>query len=178
MAQLRRFRHWTGVLCMTVGGVGAVALVLMTLLTTLDVIGRDTMNRSILGVTEMVEFVMLVAVCSSFGVTQIRGSHIMIDVLVSRMPPRFSATLAVLTWLLTLTFIGLIAWAGYGQAMMMMARKATSSVLVIPYWPFYLWLCFGWGILFLACLADLLLALGNALGRDDEPQEAPRVPLL
>ncbi len=168
MELLNGFRHWVRLLCISVGVVGAVAVVFMMVLVTSDVVGRGALRRPVLGAYELVEYAMILGVCAAFGVAQTRRSHIRVDVLVAHLPPRTRALVDVLNGVLVLAFIGAIGWMGYSQMLTMQTRGLISPLLHIPRWPFELWLVLGWSLFFLAVLADFLVSVGVALGKGGE----------
>lgn len=170
MGLLIGFRHWMRKLCLAMGAIGAILVLLMMFLVTTDVTGRAAINRPIFGTNELVEYAMVIAVCSAFGVAQTNRFHVRIDVVVGRMPERARAALESLVMLMALAYVGAIAWFGWSQAMTMMARNATSQLLTITRWPFHVWLVVGWSVFFLAILADFLLAVARTLGKDGEPE--------
>ena len=169
MPLLISFRRWVGALCVAFGVVGATGVVAMMVLVTTDVVTR-AVTIGVLGVYEMVEFAMVVAVCSAFGVAQVHKFHVRVDVLVALLPARARAALDCVNGVLMLTFIATVAWMGYSQTLRTRADDLISTLLRIPRWPFELWLSFGWSLLFLAVLADFLLDLARALGKDVGPQ--------
>ncbi len=156
MTLLAGFESWVRRLSVASAAVGSAVVVFMMLVVAADVSSRDALDRPILGAFELVEFGMLVAVSSAFCLTQMRGGHLRVDVVLVLMPPRVRAAFESFNLAVMLVFTTAVAWQGYAQSMVIMRRAAQSVMLEIPKWPFYLLLGVGWSILSLAVLAELL----------------------
>ena len=108
-----------------------LALMVMMLLTTSDVILRKLINHPILGVTELVELALGVAVFLAAPGVFARGANIAVDMIDEWLPSwsgalrRLSASLAVLT-------LGFLTWHMWRPMMDVIAFGDTSSDLQIP----------------------------------------------
>ncbi len=159
------FRRWTRAICITLGSVGAVALMVMMFLIAFDVIGRDVLNQAILGTFEIVEYLMIPTVFLALGYGQLEDVHINVDIAIQFLSERTRAALSVLTLLLTLTVFLPMAWVSYQQAMQVYGEKLVSTVLLIPRWPFQVITLIGVIAFCLAILADLLVAMARVAGK-------------
>jgi len=174
MSCLRRFDRWTRFACTTLGVFGAAAIVFIQILVTADVILRDTITKPIIGSFELVEYAMVVAVFSAFGITQVNRFHISVDVVVSRLPKRLRAALDALTLLIMFIFFAAAIWIGYDQTLKIAARGAYSQVLLIDRWPFQAMVVIGFASFCLAIARDFVFAVVRAFGKEIYPESAKR----
>jgi TRAP-type C4-dicarboxylate transport system permease small subunit len=177
MGWILTFRRWARLLCMVLATVGAVALMVMMFLITFDVIGRDVFDRAILGTFEVVEYLMIPTVFLALAYGQFEDVHINVDVAIQFLSWRKRAALSVVTLLMTLVVFLPMAWVSYQQAMKVYNQKLVSTVLLIPRWPFQV-LTLIWVIAFaLAIVADLLIAIVRAGGKEIDLKEGGKVKL-
>src|SRR3954471_7815330 len=90
--------------------IAASSLAVIALTTFCDVIGRYFFKAPFSFTVELTEMGMAVLVYFGMGIVTHENGHISADFLISRLPPRFGALLAVMTNLLALGFIGLTIW--------------------------------------------------------------------
>src|SRR4051794_39050500 len=102
--------HANGRATLFLARIGAVALAIVALTTFCDVIGRYFFKAPFSFTVELTEMGMAVLVYFGMGLITHENGHISADFLVSRLPPRFWALLAVMTNLLALGFVGLTIW--------------------------------------------------------------------
>ncbi len=110
------------------------ALLLLAIGVTCASVARGLWGRPILGDTEIVEMCLGVAVALCLPWTEMRGSHVVVDVFTARLPPR------ALSWLdaamrgcaaLVATILALrIADGAYQQ----WDRERATMFLELPYW--------------------------------------------
>ena len=117
-------------------GTGLLALVVLTVVTVTDVIGRYVLNRPLLGALELSELLMVFLAFGCFAHTELQKGHVDVDVFVNRFPPRaraaceaFAATLSTGLW-------GLIAWRTALQGEKVRAANEVTSNLLLPVYPF------------------------------------------
>jgi len=88
---------------------GTIALVVMMLATTADVILRAAVNKPIRGVVDAVEITMLLVVFLGLPDAFLRGEQITVDVVDHLVSPRFLAVLKVVGAVLSTLFLALLA---------------------------------------------------------------------
>jgi len=133
----------------------AVALLLMGLLTTADVIGRYVFLNPIPGNSEIQELMMVVIIFLAMGYCTLQARHASADIIVSRVSRRARAILGSITWFLSAAIFGLIFWqvTGWGWSEILSPTRVTM-LLLIKEGPFILVSAFG-------CLAICLGSLVN-----------------
>lgn len=124
-----------------------------------DIIIRTATGKPILGVYEIVERIMICAVFASFAYTQTENGHVQITMLVSKFPQKPRFLIMALNNLLSAAVIVLTAYAAYRQCLVALSSNYTTSVLLIPLWPFYWVEIISMAVL---CLAFLFHAAKNA----------------
>lgn len=178
MDLIRIFRRWVLTLCVSLSTVGNVALITAMVLVTVDVAGRDFFNQGVLGTYEMVEYLMVPLAFFSFGLAQLRGAHIKVDVVARHMPTRLRAAMRSVTLTLMLGLLVMIAWSGYEEAVRVFYSQAVSSARLIPRWPFVALMVLGTIVFCLAVFSDLLTAIARAVGKEVELETDSDVELI
>ena len=144
-------------------GVGVAVLVLMMFLTAADVTGRYVFNRPILGSVELTEFMMATVVAFCIAYCAVMKGHVRVEVIVSRLPQRAQAIIDSITCFVGLGLFSLITWQCFVNMKLLFASKLTSSVLLIPVFPFAGVVGIGSACLTLVLLTDFLDSLSQAV---------------
>ena len=167
--RLVRFLDFIAKYTTRIGGIsGAACIFLMMLLITIDVVGRN------LGTSTKVSFevsgYMLIAVSFlGLALTQRKGKHIQINILVSRLSQRRQKQLQVVALSVTLVFIGWFTWVTFGNAILAYSvGNVTMTPLHTPLWIPYLLVPIGLGMLAVQLVVDLINSL-----RQQDPKELP-----
>lgn len=126
---------------------GTTVLALMMFFTVTDVVGRYVFNMPIDGGFELVEFMMAIFVPFALVYCEKKNSHITVDLFFEKFPGILQKILAIATSFLTLIFFALICWQSYLAIGEELASKLTSSVLLIPTYPFVIPLVISFGAL-------------------------------
>ena len=135
---------------------GAGVLALMMFLTVIDVVGRYVFNMPIDGGFELVEFMMAIFVPCALVYCQKKDSHITVDLLVERFPKGLQRIIAIITSLLTVMYFAMICWQSYLAIGEELANQLTSSVLLIPIYPFFVPLLVAFGMLTILLLVSFI----------------------
>lgn len=149
----------------TKGGVfvGGFFLIIGMLLLMSNIFGRF-INFVIPGSYETFELLMVIPVGFGLAYAGLHQGHVVVNLIVSRLPPRLRAAAEVLAALLSLAIWVLIAWGGAHLAFESGLHEI-SDVLGIPYLPFRI----VWVIaLILFCLSyflDLHQAVRRAINK-------------
>ena len=141
---------------------GMGVFMLMVFLTFVDVFLRYWFGKSINGTVEITELMMVIVVFSSIAYTQWQKSHVTMDILTSKLTEPRRALLAVATTLWSLATIG---FCSYTTARYAASTSSVTLVLRIPLTPFIGLASFGFTLLAVTLLHDLLKALSEACRR-------------
>ena len=145
--------------------VGVGVLAVMMFLTAMDVILRYVFNRPIPGSFELQELMMGVLVAMGIGYCAFWKGHINVDILFSRFPQRTQEILNVFHYLVASCLFALVCWRTVIEGLALQSRGFTSSVLLIPIFPFYCVVTFGSAVLCLAFFYNSLESLSLGLGK-------------
>ena len=117
------------------GGLAAVALVGMVLLTCVDVIGRYVLNRPLTGAFELSEMAMGALVFASLPLVTLRRQHVTVDLLDWLVPAAWRTAQDAAANLVAAGCVGVVAWRLWIKASEMLAHGETTAVLKIPMYP-------------------------------------------
>lgn len=151
-----KFLRRSGKISEILAYLGCFVLVIMMLLTTADVAGRYIFNTPILGVFEITEFMVLLLIFSFLGFTQQWKTHISVDLVFNKFPPKLRYFVDAANHLLCLVLMILITWRGIVKAMDLKEVGQQSPNLLIPAYPFVFFLAFGCAVFCLEYLRDLI----------------------
>ena len=147
-----------------INSVGMGLLMLMMLLTAADVLLRYFFNRPIKGAYELTEFMLVILVFFGLGYTAVKKRHIIVDVVVSRLPQQTQVAIDSVTCFLSLGVCFLVAWQSALEARTIWLAGQTSPSLHIPIFPFILMVVVGYTVLSLVLLRDLFDSLAQVVG--------------
>ena len=137
--------------------VGIVFLLALMVLVVANVVVR-AFGGGIAPTYELSELMIVVAVAFALVYTTKEKGHVVVDILVPRLPRRIQAILQSFTLFLSVGICALIGWAGF-DIMRYTWLKETTTVLELPYLPFRgIWV-FSLLLVFLVLLFDLFKAL-------------------
>ena len=112
--------------------VGSSVLGVLVLLTVADVSARYFFNHPIKGTFELTELMMAAIVILGLGYTQATRGHVVVDLLVGRLPQRARMITEVTTHLLTIIIVSLIAWQSTLYALDSLRVGQHSDILKVP----------------------------------------------
>ncbi len=147
------------------GGVLAV----MMFLTALDVVFRYVFNDPIAGSLETVEYMMALIVPLSIAYCAFQKSHVAVELIVDRMPKRSRTWLDLFVTAVTLVFVLVIAWQNVLYTREIYDSKLTSSVLLIPTYPFVTAVVIGFGAFTLSLIVHFA-ELASSLTSEETPK--------
>jgi TRAP-type C4-dicarboxylate transport system permease small subunit len=142
-------------------GVGVLAL--MMFLTAADVILRYVFNRPIVGAFDLTEYMMAILISFGLAYCAMMKGHVTVDLVVSRLPQRAQAIMDCVTGLLSLGLFSLISWQCFVNVKLLYASGVTSTVLLIPVFPFVGVVGIGSAMLTLILLIDFLESLSRVV---------------
>ncbi|MFK5954422.1 MAG: TRAP transporter small permease [Desulfobacterium sp.] len=136
-------------------------LALMMFFTITDVVGRYLLNMPIDGGFELIEFMMAIFVPFSLVYCEKQKAHITVDLLFQIFPGIVQRLLVIITSLLTLVYFSLICWQSYLAILEEIANRTTSSVLLLPTFPFYIPFFIAFGALAILFLINSINTLST-----------------
>lgn len=138
------------------GLVAMGVLFLMMLLTVADVVLRATLNKPIIGATEIVEQMMVAVVFLGLGWCALKGKQIRVELFVSHYKPGTQRAVDLIVYFAGLILVALICWRTFLETLNVHDLGLTSAYIEVPKYPFYALATFGWAVLFVA-MASLLI---------------------
>lgn len=159
------------------GWVAAAMLLVLTLFALLEIIRRYIFGVVFEWGQDAIIVGMVSAVAFYFGVTQIRRGHLVmnaaIQLLHARSLFRTVGILKIVVSAIIVLFCGAVGITGWSTLSYAWARDLTTYSLLIPLWPFYLILMFGFLLMafvaLLQTIEDIIaFARGEHLDSDIE----------
>lgn len=144
--------------------VSAAALIFIMLLTCADVVMR-LFGSPIPGTYELVGYFGSVIISFAMARTSIERSHIAVNLLVDRLPPRAQNLIGGVGNIASAALFGFLAWQSQVYAQDLLETGDISLTLGIPTWPFVLGLATGSGMLSLVLFLDALRQLKRGFKR-------------
>lgn len=114
---------------------GAAGLALMTLLTFVDVVGRELTASPIDAKVEMTELLMGLTVFLGIDLTTFLRGHIRVDIVIIHLPARWRAGFDVATYAVSILFVALICWRLVILALDKLGKGDLTQIWEIPLWP-------------------------------------------
>jgi TRAP-type C4-dicarboxylate transport system permease small subunit len=129
------------------GWLGSVMLLLLTLFALLEIVRRYIFSVVFEWGQDAIIVGMVSAVAFFFCVTQVRRSHLVINAVMQFMQARgyykSVGILKIVVSVCIVLFCGFIGITGWSTLSYAWDRNLTTYSLLIPQWPFYLILMFG-----------------------------------
>lgn len=130
-----RFTALAGRASLRLAWLSAATLALMTLLTFVDVLGRELLSAPIAAKVEATELIMGLTVFLGIGLTTFLRGHTRVDIVISHLPPRWRAAFDGVTFAVSLLFVALICWRLGEQAAAQRGNGDLTQIWEIPLWP-------------------------------------------
>lgn len=143
--------------------IGTGMLAGMMFLTALDVALRYIFNSPLPGAYEVIEYLMAIVVPFGIAYCGHQGSHVVVDLLVVRLPKRVQAIIGSITAFLSLGLLILITWQNLIYIKEQYESKLTSAVLLLPVYPFIGIVAVASAVFCLVLLIDFLKFISEAV---------------
>lgn len=141
--------------------ISVLAVGAMSLPIVIDVLARILFGKSVSGVVEIEEFIMVIIVFMSLGYTQKTEGHIFIDLVTCKLPRKAARCLCTFNAASCSVFFTLVCWRTILAAMHKTSEY--STMLSIPIWIFLALSALGVAVLSLALLQQLLRNIAQNL---------------
>lgn len=152
------------------GILASVSTIVMMLGISAEVAYRNIQGRSIPGVLELSESALVATVFFGLAYAGTSGSHIAVDLLVTRLPRQVAKWTMVTAWALSVAVLGWLTYASLERAMDSVSRgEARMGLVSWPLWPARWVIVIGFAAFLLVALTNLVRVLRGrqAMGEGD-----------
>jgi TRAP-type C4-dicarboxylate transport system permease small subunit len=155
------------------GLLAGVAVLVLAVLISFDVLMRYFLDRPQLFVDEVGPFLLLLVVFGGAAQTFRVGGHVRVDLITTHLPPAVRAWLRVVNLVIGIVFLLAVIWVTTQSAVTAFHYGRVSAVMLYPLWlPMFLipaGLALMAGAMMIALRRQLRAALGPPAGRDEVP---------
>lgn len=154
------FNHLLERLALAILLIGGVGLLMSMFLGVGDVVGTQVLNTPLPGARELTESTMVLIVFGALTYAQIKRSHIRVELLYTRMPPRIQAAMDVVTDLAAIIFFGLLLWQAINEVRISWEiDESTVGLIRFPLYPARIIIVVGTGLLIIRLILDMMVDL-------------------
>lgn len=164
---LRRAVHAT---TQVLAFLAVLCIVIMLVAIVADVTRRSLAGKSVQGVVELGEVLMVVIVFLGLGYAERRGAHVSMTLLVRKLPSRSAAIINGLGLLLVVAVVGWMVYVTADRAIASFeVREYRFGLVRVPVWPARIAIAVGLAAYFLELVFRLLDDVKAALGKGPGP---------
>ena len=149
----------------------AILLFVLMMITFVDVVGRNLLNRPLTGASELTEILLALVIFLMLPHVAHRKQHIVIDLIENVVKPRVLVALDALAAILGAVMFGLIAWRCWVLADKAVGYGDRTAALEIPVGPVMYGLAFLSGVVAIASLLAVPLSVDDLATPSDGEQE-------
>jgi len=144
--------------------VGIGSVVCMTLVTGVDITGRYAFNKPILGVTDLIELLIVIVSGCGIAITTALDDHISVDSVYEKLPSLGQHVLRVLAGIVSTFVFGILTLQGFQGGIDAAKLGKMTHTLEIPHFPFMFFLTFGFLASMIFSIRQIVLFLRNKKG--------------
>jgi TRAP-type transport system small permease protein len=158
---IRKLIEWNARVNWSMGILSVVALFIMVMITTIDIIGRFFFKHGVNGALEVNEFMLVAAGFLALAHAQSKRAHVQLDLFYDRLPKRWKFLISTLSYILVLAFnvFFLVTSVAKAVEMTRVVEVDWAGSILIPVWPVRWLVPLG---VFLLCV-QLAIDLGRNL---------------
>jgi TRAP-type C4-dicarboxylate transport system permease small subunit len=159
-----RITNVTDKICAFLSYFSMIAVVFMMLMICVDVVLGNFLGNPIAGMYELCQVILTTVVFTSWAYTQTVHGHIHVVMFVSKMPQKLRFICFGLTSIFSTVVMGIATYGAYLSVLARYKSGECTGTLLIPYWPFNVFMMFAFGLLTIVLLLDSIkavLAIGN-----------------
>lgn len=147
---------------------GAVALIAISLLVSVDVLLRWILGRSIVGVFEISSVLLVMATFFPLGLVFFRGEQLRVDIIFEWVKGRPASLLSLLDVAIGVVVFGLLLWIATGEFQKAYSgRFLLRGMIEIPTWIPLGMICTGAALALLTLMVQVIQAVLRLMGRPD-----------
>lgn len=147
---------WTTIILKGLSLIAIFMVVVIMAITVVDVLMRSFINKSVPGVMEITQFLMVpVCYCAMPWVTWQFG-HIKVDIVTSKMPEKVQSVILVIDKIIIAVFSAFMTLQVWKQGQMAIKLHSVGAVTRFPIYPFYYLTSIMMGIVVITMLINLV----------------------
>ncbi len=135
---MKKFRSGLEKFCHAIQHISMAVTMFAVIITVIDIILHLCTNYRVLGNMEMIELCMIVMMYLCFGTTQLEDGHVRVDMFVNKFPPKVRCAVNGVVQLVCAVFCLLMTVQAFKMIGRSISTGKTTSILHIPYFPFYI----------------------------------------
>jgi TRAP-type transport system small permease protein len=128
----------------------------MTIMGTVDVLGRYLANHPLKGTYETFGFLMPALILLGMAFTQEAREHVRIDLVINRMPPRAKTAVQIVTDIVELGITALIFRGGLMTMLYYKDLGKLVDTIQIPLWPTWIVIPIGAGAMLIVVVLQII----------------------
>lgn len=144
--------------------IGAGLLVIMTLLTCVDVVGR-LFRHPVFGSIELMAFMGALAVAMTLPYTHAVKGHIGVEIVMDKLPHRLRIAIELMTSLVSLILFGIVTWKMFEYSHKMMVSGEVSMNLGLPEYLVIAVVAVGFVMFCLVIIKGMVDTVGELRGK-------------
>jgi len=152
-----------------------VCLCGMLVLLILDPFLRYIVGSPFYWSNEVSTFLMMLMAFTGFGITLAKGEHVRATLIFSRLPQKAQNVLWIIISLVTIFYVGLVAYAVTRLALSSLEFSAVTPTAELPFFPWQLLAALGLIAFLVALIMLAVKRIAIALGLRKESEEEKRL---
>jgi len=158
----------------TIVFISGLAVLVITLMITVDVLMRFFFNKPQLFVDELSSFLLVGVIFLGTAPTFFKGGHIRVDLVTNRLQPQTQRKLRILTLIIGMGLLGIVTYETLLSSVVAYQLGRVSAVMLYPLWTAMLFIPLGLGFMTFFMGMNLRKEL---IARDDQRKdEAKEIP--
>jgi TRAP-type C4-dicarboxylate transport system permease small subunit len=150
--------------------IATCALFLIMASATIDVASRSLGGRSVPGVLESAEIILVIGVFLGLAYAQRNKAHVATSIVIDLLPRSIARVMRATGLLIVAAYVGVAAWVSAERAWASIrSGEVRFGLIEIPQWPARAAIALGFAMLLLELLRDVFRAL---TGRADDETRA------
>ncbi|MES9994488.1 TRAP transporter large permease subunit [Desulfovibrio aminophilus] len=156
---INRLERLVTPVCKLFAALGGLSLLIMAVVTTIDVLGRNLFSLPLKGALEIVSVGLVLTLFCGMPYAELHNKHIKVDILTARFSQAVQDALAVgIGWLHVLV-VGILAWQCWEQGIFLLCRNSNTGIMAIPLAPFLFTAALSLGVFCIVAVLNLFKAV-------------------
>jgi TRAP-type C4-dicarboxylate transport system permease small subunit len=174
----RIFAVWLRKISLSFAFLSGIAMLLMMVVGTLDIIGTNVFALPIPAAFEFIATMMVVVVFFAVSLAQARRANIRVEVVFNYLPRPLQFLIDIFQYILNTLFFGAIAYFGWRGGFVGFAQgEFASGIVNFPIWPARFALALGASLMTVQCCYDLASHLFGWKDVIESPSRGPQAPV-